>query len=57
MGVGGSFDFLTGKKKRAPKFLQKIGLEWLWRFLQEPKYRAKRIWKAVVVFPIKIIFN
>ena len=57
MGVGGSFDFLTGKRKRASRFLQKIGLEWLWRFLQEPKYRAKRIWKAVVVFPIKIIFN
>jgi N-acetylglucosaminyldiphosphoundecaprenol N-acetyl-beta-D-mannosaminyltransferase len=57
MGVGGSFDFLTGKCKRAPKFLQKIGLEWLWRFLQEPKYRAKRIFRAVIVFPIKIIFN
>lgn len=57
MGVGGSFDFLTGKRKRAPKFLQKIGLEWLWRFAQEPAYRAKRIWKAVVIFPIRVLFN
>lgn len=57
MGVGGSLDFLTGKRKRAPKFLQKIGLEWLWRFVQEPKYRAKRIFRAVVIFPIKVIFN
>ena len=34
--VGGSIDFLTGKKKRAPVFLQKIHLEWLYRLIQEP---------------------
>ena len=56
MGVGGSFDYLTGKIRRAPACMRKIGLEWLWRFIQEPKYRAKRIWNAVVIFPIKIIF-
>ena len=55
MGVGGSFDFLTGKLKRAPRRMRKIGLEWLWRFIQEPRYRAKRIWKALVVFPLKVI--
>ncbi len=55
MGVGGSFDFLTGKRKRAPKILQKIGLEWLWRFCGEPKRRAKRIWNAVVIFPLKVM--
>lgn len=54
VGVGGSFDFLTGKLKRAPVFVQKLGLEWLWRFLRQPK-RWKRIWNAVVVFPVKII--
>jgi len=62
MGVGGSFDFLTKKIKRAPVFVRHIGLEWLWRALQaQPweykKERLKRIWKAVVVFPIKVIFN
>ncbi|KKQ51033.1 MAG: Glycosyl transferase, WecB/TagA/CpsF family [Parcubacteria group bacterium GW2011_GWD2_38_11] len=57
MGVGGSFDFVTGKILRAPLWMQKIGLEWLWRFLQEPKYRLKRIINAVVVFPIKVLFN
>jgi len=57
MGVGGSFDFLTGKIKRAPVFIRKIGLEWLWRFILEPKYRLKRIWNATAVFTIKIIFN
>lgn len=57
MGVGGSFDFLTGKCKRAPKLAQRIGLEWLWRFMQDPRYRAKRIFRAVIIFPIKILFK
>lgn len=57
MGVGGSFDFLTGKRKRAPKFVQIMGLEWLWRFLGEPKRRAKRIWNATIIFPIKVLLN
>ncbi len=60
MGVGGSFDFLTGKIKRAPVFMRYIGLEWLWRIFQLQtwefkKKRLKRIWKAVVIFPIKVI--
>ncbi len=57
MGVGGSFDFLTGKIKRAPKWMRKIGLEWLWRLILEARYRLKRIWQAVIVFPVKIMFN
>ncbi len=36
MGVGGSFDYLTGGIKRAPVFLQKIGLEWLYRLFCQP---------------------
>ena len=50
IGIGGTFDFWTGKLKRAPEFAQKIGIEWLWRLAQEPKTRAKRIWRAVFVF-------
>jgi N-acetylglucosaminyldiphosphoundecaprenol N-acetyl-beta-D-mannosaminyltransferase len=50
IGVGGSFDFLTGKIKRAPKFLRILGLEWLWRLLKQP-WRWQRIYKAVIVFP------
>jgi len=57
MGVGGSFDFLTGKISRAPLWMQKIGLEWLWRFVQEPRYRFKRVLNAVFVFPVRILFN
>lgn len=54
MGIGGSFDYLTGKKKRAPKLWQAVGLEWLWRFIQQPK-RWRRIWNAVGIFPFRIL--
>ncbi|MFD2386002.1 WecB/TagA/CpsF family glycosyltransferase [Enterococcus rivorum] len=37
MGVGGSFDILSGVTKRAPGIFQKYGLEWLYRFINEPK--------------------
>lgn len=56
MGVGGSFDFLTGKVRRAPKIMRQIGLEWFWRLVLQPQ-RWKRIWNAVIIFPIKVIFN
>lgn len=56
MGVGGSFDYLTGKISRAPFLLRKAGLEWLWRLIQQPQ-RIKRIWNAVIIFPLKIIFS
>lgn len=54
MGVGGAFDFIAGKRKRAPMFLRKIGLEWIWRLIQEPS-RFKRIFTAVIVFPIRVL--
>lgn len=54
MGVGGSFDYLTGKQKRAPYIVRAIGLEWLWRLILQP-WRYKRIWNAVVVFPMKVL--
>ncbi len=54
MGVGGAFDFVTGIIPRAPKWMRLFGLEWLWRLMQQPS-RFKRIWNAVVVFPIKVL--
>ena len=45
MGVGGSFDVVSGKVKRAPIWMQKLGLEWFYRFLQEPR----RMWKRYLV--------
>jgi N-acetylglucosaminyldiphosphoundecaprenol N-acetyl-beta-D-mannosaminyltransferase len=56
VGVGGSFDYLTGKLKRAPKWMQFFGVEWFWRLILQPK-RIKRIFNAVIIFPIKVIFN
>jgi N-acetylglucosaminyldiphosphoundecaprenol N-acetyl-beta-D-mannosaminyltransferase len=41
MGVGGTFDFLAGKTSRAPMWMQRYGLEWLYRLAQEPK----RLWQ------------
>lgn len=55
MGVGGSFDFMTGKIRRAPVFMQRIGLEWLWRLIYQPK-RLPRILHATILFPLKILF-
>lgn len=45
MGVGGSFDVLAGRTKRAPESFQKAGLEWLYRIYQEPT----RMWKRYAV--------
>lgn len=42
MGVGGSFDVLAGKTRRAPTWMQNYGLEWLFRMAQEPKRMARR---------------
>jgi N-acetylglucosaminyldiphosphoundecaprenol N-acetyl-beta-D-mannosaminyltransferase len=36
VGVGGSFDVLAGDLRRAPRAMQRLGLEWLFRLLQEP---------------------
>ena len=44
IGVGAAFDFISGTKKQAPKFVQRIGFEWLFRLICEPK----RLWKRYV---------
>ncbi len=56
IGVGGSFDFVTGNMKRAPVYIRRLGLEWFWRLYQEPK-RIRRIFKAVVIFPITYVLK
>jgi exopolysaccharide biosynthesis WecB/TagA/CpsF family protein len=45
MGVGGLFDFYSEKTKRAPRWLREIGLEWVYRILQEPG----RMWRRYVI--------
>jgi len=55
IGVGGTLDFWSGNVKRAPSWMQKSGLEWLYRLITEPK-RLPRIWNATVIFPLKTLF-
>jgi len=56
IGIGGAFDFWADTIKRAPFVIRRVGLEWLWRLILEPR-RWKRIWNAVIVFPIFFIFD
>lgn len=42
MGVGGAFDVLAGRLRRAPRWAQRLGLEWLFRLAQEPKRLGRR---------------
>ncbi len=44
-GVGGSFDVMAGVARRAPRWMQRTGLEWFYRFLQEPR----RMWKRYLI--------
>ena len=53
MGVGGSFDVISGKSKRAPKAFQKLRAEWLYRLLKEPT-RYKRM-LALPKFAVKVV--
>lgn len=55
MGVGGSFDVIAGKTKRAPKWMIEMGIEWLYRVYKEP-FRIKRLMQ-IPKFIIKSIFE
>ncbi|MBO6605401.1 WecB/TagA/CpsF family glycosyltransferase [Psychroserpens sp.] len=52
MGVGGSFDVVSGLVKRAPIWMQNSGLEWFYRFIQEPQ----RMWKRYLIGNSKFIY-
>lgn len=51
-GVGGSFDVFAGKVKRAPELWQKLGMEWLYRVVQEPR----RMWRRYLVTNTKFMW-
>ena len=51
LGLGASFDFEAGNIKRAPKWMQKCGLEWLFRITQDPK----RMFKRYIIDDLKIV--
>jgi N-acetylglucosaminyldiphosphoundecaprenol N-acetyl-beta-D-mannosaminyltransferase len=52
LGVGGLFDILSGMKKRAPLWMQNLGIEWFYRFIQEPL----RLWKRYSIGNIEFIW-
>jgi len=50
MGVGGTFDVAIGRVKRAPRWMQRAGLEWFYRFLQEPRRMFRRYFVEDMAF-------
>lgn len=54
IGVGGAFNYISGEISRAPIFMRKMGLEWLWRLFRQPK-RLGRIFRAVIIFPLLVL--
>ncbi|MFH1440646.1 MAG: WecB/TagA/CpsF family glycosyltransferase [Candidatus Omnitrophota bacterium] len=52
IGIGASFDFVAGVVKRAPIWMQKVGLEWFWRLMMDPI----RLWKRYLVDDIKFFW-
>lgn len=51
IGCGGTFELVSGNLKRAPYWIQKAGIEWLFRFVQEPK----RLWKRYLIGNLKCL--
>jgi N-acetylglucosaminyldiphosphoundecaprenol N-acetyl-beta-D-mannosaminyltransferase len=48
IGVGAAFDFLSGRKRQAPRWIQRVGLEWLFRLGNEPR----RLWRRYAQYPL-----
>ncbi len=55
IGLGGTFDYISGEVLRAPRFFRNVGLEWLFRLFIQPS-RIGRIYKALIKFPLLVIF-
>lgn len=53
IGVGAAFDFLSGRVKQAPRWMQRSGLEWLFRLSQEPR----RLWRRYLIYNPLFIYN
>lgn len=51
MNQWGTFDFRVGEQKRAPKFVRKMRLEWLWRLISDPKRNFKKVLSTLAIFP------
>lgn len=51
--IGASLDFLTGVERRAPAWMRTLGMEWLFRLIQDPRGKTRRyLWDGLKIFPI-----
>jgi N-acetylglucosaminyldiphosphoundecaprenol N-acetyl-beta-D-mannosaminyltransferase len=54
LGVGGLFDFLSGKRRRAPLWMRSCGIEWLFRFVVEPNMKWRRVLIEIPLFLLRL---
>lgn len=53
ISIGAALDFMTGRRRRAPAWMQRAGLEWSWRLAREPRRLARRyLWDDLRFFPM-----
>ncbi len=52
MGVGSTFDYLAGRLRRAPRWMQRAGIEWTYRLIQEPR----RLWKRYLIEDLPFVY-
>ena len=57
LGLGGSLSMVAGDIRRAPSWMQRVGLEWLWRLLKEPKRLAARYLGKDLPFAIRLLWS
>lgn len=56
VGVGGALDFISGRVRRAPRVIRKIGLEWLWRLFFQPSRRQwQKTRRTLIIFPFLVL--
>ncbi|MFZ1081067.1 MAG: WecB/TagA/CpsF family glycosyltransferase [Candidatus Kryptoniota bacterium] len=56
MGVGGTFDYIAGTVPYAPNWMRQLGLEWLYRLINQPQ-RINRIITATIIFPMAVLIS
>jgi exopolysaccharide biosynthesis WecB/TagA/CpsF family protein len=57
MGVGGLFDFLSGSTPRAPEWMRRTGIEWVYRFLHNPRGKWERVLVEIPVFFLRVLLG
>lgn len=55
MAVGGTFRYIAGESRLPPDWMERAGLEWVWRLITEP-YRLGRVFNALIIFPLRVFW-